>query len=193
VNRPGHLAGLVVGLVVDLDDPEHLGRVRVKFPDMADAVSDWARLITPMAGKQRGLLSRPEVGDEVVLAFERGEGTAPYVLGGVWSRPDPPPEGGDQRKNDLRVIRSRSGHQIRLDDTPGSERVEILDKAGQRAVVLDTAGTKVIVRAGPGDVEVEAGANVRITGRQGISLTAPSITVEASGVLTLKGKSVQIN
>ena len=77
--------GIVIGLVTDLADPENLGRVRARYPYLGDEISDWARLVTPMAGKDRGVFFRPEVGDEVLVAFELGDVRRPYVLGSLWS------------------------------------------------------------------------------------------------------------
>ena len=63
----------MIGLVSDNRDPENLGRVRVTFPWLYDDfVSGWARTVQPGAGKDRGALIVPEVGDEVLVAFEHG-------------------------------------------------------------------------------------------------------------------------
>ena len=78
-------SGLVIGLVSDLDDPEGIGRIQVKYPYREDQMSGWARLVTPMGGKQRGLFMRPEVGDEVLIGYEQGDPRRPYVLGAVWT------------------------------------------------------------------------------------------------------------
>jgi uncharacterized protein involved in type VI secretion and phage assembly len=83
--------GIVIGIVADLDDPEKIGRVRVKFPHLANQMSQWARLASPMGGKQRGFFMRPEVDDEVLVVFEQGDPRRPNVIGGFWSTADPPP------------------------------------------------------------------------------------------------------
>ena len=84
--------GIVIGVVADLDDPERLGRVRVKLPHLNDEVSDWSRQATPMGGRDRGLFFRPEVGDEVLVAFEHGDPDRPVVIGSVWNADRRPPE-----------------------------------------------------------------------------------------------------
>jgi len=170
--------GVVVGVVDDLADPEGLGRVRVKLPHLADALSDWAPLVSPMGGKNRGMAFRPERDDTVLVAFELGDPRRPYVLGAFWSQPNPPPDLGDPAKdNNWRVIRSRSGHVVRLDDTKGSERIEVIDSKQRLKLVLDTAANEISVTADGGTVRVE-GATVE---------------VKASGKLTLKGSTVEIN
>ncbi|TQF06856.1 phage tail protein [Kitasatospora acidiphila] len=178
--------GLLVGVVHSLDDPDRLGRVQVAFPELGGVVSDWAGQATLMAGSNRGSMFRPEVGDEVVVGFLQGDMRAPYVLGGSWSKQSPPPpDDGNPTQNNWRSLTSRSGHVIRFDDTPGAEKVEVIDKDGQRSVVLDSAGKKVTVTAAQGDVEVHAP-----TGN--IQLTGQTVEVRATGALTLAGAQVTI-
>jgi uncharacterized protein involved in type VI secretion and phage assembly len=178
--------GLVVGVVDDLDDPEGLGRVRVKLPHLDNEMSDWAPLVSPMGGKDRGMAFRPEREDTVLVAFEMGDPGRPYVLGAFWSKPSPPPDLGDPAaKNNWRVIRSRSGHVIRLDDTAGSERIEIIDAKERLKIVVDTAAGEIAVTADGGTIRVEA-STVKV------SATADA-EISASGKLTLKGQTVEIN
>ena len=133
--------GIVIGIVADLDDQEELGRVRVRFPHLNDQMSDWARLATPMGGKERGLFFRPEKEDEVLVAFEHGDPRRPYIVGSLWSKPDPPPgDDGKRVENNWRFFRSRSGHLLKFDDTSGAERIEIVGKGGEHKVVVDVSG-----------------------------------------------------
>ena len=136
--RSDRVYGVVIGVVTNNDDPDKLGRVKVKFPWLSDDdESFWAPLSVPMAGNGRGTYFLPEVDDKVLVAFEHGDPRFPFVLGSVWSGYDKPPEENDGGKNDVRVIRSRSGHQIRLDDKDGEERIEIVDKGGKSSIVFD--------------------------------------------------------
>jgi uncharacterized protein involved in type VI secretion and phage assembly len=178
--------GLVVGVVDDLDDPEGLGRVRVKLPHLNNEMSDWAPLVSPMGGKNRGIAFRPEPKDTVLVAFELGDPRRPYVLGSFWSRPDPPPALGDPAKaNNWRVIRSRSGHVVRLDDTAGSERIEIIDAKERLKIVVDSAANQIAVKADGGTVHVE-GSTVKVA-------ATSNAEISAGGKLTLKGQLVEIN
>lgn len=172
--------GIRIGIVSDLDDPERLGRVRVTYPTLDDQVSDWARLVSPMAGKERGFFFRPEVDDEVLVAFEEGDPRRPYILGALWSKPDqPPPDDGQASQNNWRFIRSRSGHIIKLDDTSGGEKIELIDKDGQRRVVIDSANQKIQVICEQGDIEVQAGSG-------SVTIEATTVTVKASGNMSLE-------
>src|ERR1700675_2293120 len=146
--------GIQIGIVDDLDDPEKLGRVRVKLPHLGDTVSDWAWIVAPMAGKDRGLFLRPEKGDQVLVAFAQGDPRFPYVLGALWSKTDPPPaDDGKPVDNNWRFIKSRSGHIVRLDDTSNAEKIDILDESGNLKITLDSANKKIVINNDSGDVE----------------------------------------
>ena len=190
-------AGIVVGLVSDLNDEANLGRVRVRFPHLGGTESDWARLSSPMAGSGRGTFFRPEKDDEVLVAFEHGDPRRPYVLGSLWSQVDqPPPDDGQKTENNWRFIQSRSGHILRFDDTPGAERIDIIDKDGTRRIVIDSANRKIqiLCDAAAGDIEIKAPASdVRIEAATITVKATTSLTLESDGVVTIKGATVNIN
>lgn len=205
--EPGTKAvtGVVVGRVTDIDDPEDLGRVKVSFPwREADDESYWARMATPMAGAEMGAYFIPEKGDEVLVSFARGEQRFPYVLGSLWNTEQKPPKESD-KDNDIRMIRSRSGHEVVLDDTENEGKVEIVTGAGNTLTLDDTSGGEKVTledaKAG-NRLEFDAAAgSVTIAGATTLELSAKNVdikgdanvTIEASGVLTLKGAMVQIN
>jgi uncharacterized protein involved in type VI secretion and phage assembly len=143
---PAHdrVYGAVVGVVSSIDDPDKLGRVRVQFPWLKeDLESRWARLVSFMAGADRGGVFRPEVGDEVLVLFEHGDLRFPYIIGGLWNGKDAmPSERGGEAGNDIRLIKSRSGHTIILDDTSGSEKITVTDKGGN-SVELSSSGVVI--------------------------------------------------
>lgn len=188
-----HQPTLVAGIVEDLDDPENLGRVRVTYPHLNDIASDWARLVSAGAGKGRGAFFRPERGDEVIVAFEHGDMRRPYVLGGVWNEPDPPPDAGDRKANDVRQIVSRSGHRITFIDQGGSERIEIVAAGGSQSIKIDRSGKKIEIDAAEGDVLVKAAGNVQVEGSNITIKATGDITISATGQLRLSGSSVDIN
>ena len=100
-----------------------------------------------MAGKERGFFFMPEVDDEVLVAFDHGDVNFPYVVGVLWNNTDKPPKGTKESVFDSnkkvvneRVIRSRSGHLIVLDDTQGEERIVIQDKTGKNSIIINSKG-----------------------------------------------------
>jgi uncharacterized protein involved in type VI secretion and phage assembly len=190
-----HDNGITVGIVTDLDDPEKIGRVQVRFPHLEDQRSYWARLVTLMAGPNRGAYFCPEVDDEVLVALEHGDPRRAYILGGLWSKPDPPPKGdGQTTQNNWRFVRSRSGHLLKFNDTSDAEAIEILDKDGARRVVIDSANQKITVACDRGDVEVTAPAGtVKVTARDIKVQASAGLDLEAGTTLNIQAPTVNIN
>jgi phage baseplate assembly protein V len=194
--------GVAIGVVTNNKDPDGLGRVKTSLPWMADQVeTDWARVVTPMAGSGRGLYFLPEVNDEVLVAFEHGNPDTPYVLGGLWNGKDKPPESNSDGKNDRRVIRSRSGNVIRLSDTDGDAKIEIVDSSGKNTIVISAKENKITITA-DGDVTVQSnngklklsGKGVEITSTAAVKIEASQgADLKASGQLNIKGSVVNIN
>lgn len=180
---PGGLGGRWYGvfpaLVSDISDPDGQGRVRVTLPWSPDGDGGryevWARLATFMAGNNRGAWFIPDKNDEVLVAFEGGDPRRPYVLGTLWNGSDQPPEsmdGGGQ--NFKKVLRSRNGVKVTLDDSDGREKL-----------VLETpGGQKVTLKDGPGALELEdSNGNSIKLGTSGIAVVASArVTIQASQV-----------
>jgi uncharacterized protein involved in type VI secretion and phage assembly len=144
----GRTHGAAVAIVVGLDDPKSQGRVKLKYPWLDDnSVSPWARIVSPMAGPDRGVVFRPEIDDEVLVLFEHGDMRRPYVLGSLWNGSDAmPSERGADSDNNIRLIKSRSGHLILLDDTSGDEKIIVRDKHGN-TLQLDANGVTITSNA----------------------------------------------
>jgi uncharacterized protein involved in type VI secretion and phage assembly len=176
----GRIAGVVVGVVTNNQDPDGFGRVKVKFPWLSEVdESDWARIATPMAGNDRGLYFLPEVDDEVLIAFQHGDVRFPYVVGALWNGKDAPPANNEDGKNNVRMIRSRSGHVIKLNDDDGKETVEIIDSTTQNSIVIDS--TK-------GTITIKSDKDIVLSSPEGdISLSA------AKGTIKLEANKIEIN
>lgn len=183
--------GVVVGIVTNNDDRDGLGRVRVRFPWLSESdESFWARVAAPMAGPDRGAYFLPEVDDEVLVAFEHGDVRFPYVLGALWNGQDAPPESeplSSDGKVVKRVIKSRSGHIIRLDDSDGAEKIEIIDKTEKNRVVIDASANTITVSA-QGDITLESAQGKVIIKGQSIEVqsTAQDVKIEAKANMDLK-------
>jgi len=196
----GYVKGVAIALVTQNKDEDGLWRVKVSYP-WHDKPRDsyWARLAAPMAGKGRGLVLIPEVGDEVLVAFEREDLRFPYVLGALWNGKDKPPVANDDGKNDKRLLKSRKGHRLLFDD--GSKGVVELAHVDGRKAVFDDDGIRI--EDGKGNqvkIESNSGA-MTIQANGSLSIKAASITLEATGTLevkasatlTLRGSLVNIN
>jgi uncharacterized protein involved in type VI secretion and phage assembly len=180
--------GVVVGLVVDNKDPQGLGRIKVKFPSSSDdEIGHWARIAVLMAGAQRGTFFLPEVNDEVLVAFEQGDILRPYVIGALWNGQDTPPDTNADGKNNVRLIKSRSGHLVRLDDTDGAEKIEIIDKSGSNSITIDTSNNAIAIKSAK-DVSIEAPQGTIKLSAQSIEISSTSDTkIQAQGGATLDG------
>lgn len=152
-------AGIVLGTVEDNADPEGWGRVRVRYPWLDGfTVSGWAPIASLMAGPDYGTWFIPEVGNECVLAFDRGDMNYPVVLGFLWNGVDTPPSTSTKE----RMIRTVNGHTIRfLDSTPtggGNKGGISIEDAHGNAIVL--SNTQITIRS-MGVLSLDA-ATVRI-------------------------------
>ena len=149
--------GVEVGIVTNVKDPDKLGRVKVCFPRLpGKPESDWVRVVQPAAGAGRGFYWLPEVNDEVLVAFERGEAHRPYVVGALWNGKDKPMKTAYTDENTTRMIQTKSGHQIILDDKKDHEKIVIADKSGNRTMTFDVKNKKFLIEAKEGDVEIHA-------------------------------------
>lgn len=196
------ITGVVVGLVTNNQDPDNMGRVKLKFPWLSgEEESNWARMAVPMAGNDRGVYFLPEVDDEVLVAFEHGDVHFPYVIGALWNGKDAPPAGNGDGKNNVRVIKSRSGHVIRLTDEDGKETIEIVDKSEKNFLVIDTAKNSITITADK-DIVLSASKGTIKLDAQKIEITSSADTkiesgagmdIKAGATMTIKGATVNIN
>ncbi|MCU0734770.1 MAG: phage baseplate assembly protein V [Methylotetracoccus sp.] len=202
VEKASRIYGMVIGVVTNLKDPEGLGRVKVKFPWLSEKdESHWARIVTPMAGKERGFYFLPEVDDEVLVAFEHGIAEMPYVVGALWNGKDKPPEKNDDGENNLRTIKSRSGHIIRLNDKKGEEKIEIIDSTAKNKITISTKDNTISIEA-DADVTIKSskgklvlqGKDVEIKSQAAVKIEASgNMDLKSNAQLNIKGTAVNIN
>ena len=196
----GSVKGVAIGIVTQNSDPEGQCRVRVSYPWNAQSgESYWARLASPMAGKDRGLVLIPEVGDEVLLAFERDDLRFPFVIGALWNGKDLPPEANQGGKDDKRLFKSRKGHQLLFDD--GARGVVELSLDDGKKLRLDDDGMKLDDGKGNSfSVDSKSGA-VTIEAAGKLTIKATSVSIQASGgldinagaVMSLNGSLIKLN
>jgi uncharacterized protein involved in type VI secretion and phage assembly len=201
VREPGLVRGVSVAVVSQNQDPDGLGRVKVKFPWRENPdESHWARIAVPMAGPNRGIWFLPEVGDEVLVVCDAERVEFPYVVGCLWNGHDTPPETNADGRNDLRMIRSRSGHEIVFDDGARG-RIDIHLTDGTRTVRLDPDGVEIRDNAGNRIAIASTSGAISITSKLSLSIESGTIdikakgamTLQSTGTLTIQGSLVRIN
>jgi uncharacterized protein involved in type VI secretion and phage assembly len=220
--HPGRYTGVATGIVTNNKDPEHGYRVKVRLPWLADDESAWARLASPMAGAERGFFFLPEVGDEVLVAFEHGNINYPVIVGMLWNGRDKPPQPASAvvsatGKVNQRILKSRLGHTVTLDDSEESPGIIIVDKTGKNIIKLNSQTNELTISV-EGNLSLNAKGNISLTAQRNVSITAQGnldasaqmnasmeakagkatvkgVTgeVQASGPLTVKGATVNIN
>jgi uncharacterized protein involved in type VI secretion and phage assembly len=196
----------VIGIVTDNKDPQKLGRVKVKLPVLSEKdTTPWAPIVMLGAGKNRGWFFIPEIDDEVLVLFEHGDIDRPIVIGALWNGKDKPPDknpGGNPR----RVIKSRAGHTITLDDDAG--KIIITDGAGKGTITFDAGANKLTIEA-DGDIclqapqgelkivaqsaELTATQNLEIHAGAAMSLGAGASAKVQGQAVTLAGTPLNVN
>lgn len=174
--------GMYPALVTDIEDPDGLGRVQVRFPTLGTDgdrdVRAWATLCTPYADKDQGLAILPEVASQVVVAFEAGDLRRPYVVGAAWNGQAALPHR-PERSNNIRMLRTRSDSRLEFDDTAGAPKVSMTTKSGHK-VVLDAGASQVTITHANGcTITFTSSGSIDITANSSVNVTAPSVNVTA--------------
>ena len=189
----GRWYGVFPALVSDIKDPDGQGRVKVTLPWSPDPSGSryeaWARLATLMGGNNRGSWFVPDVNDEVLVAFEAGDPRRPYVVGGLWNGSDSPPESMDGGgKNYKKVLRSRNGVRVTLDDTDGQEQFICETPGGQKITLKDGPGSVEIVDSNGNSIKLET-SGITITASAKVTINAAQVAVSAGMVTVDAGMS----
>lgn len=183
----GHLAE-----VVDLDDPESLSRVQIRVMNF-DGVDGhdgpvWARVACPFAGDNRGAFLLPDVGDEVFVIFVNGDPRWPVIVGGLWNGSSAPPETISGGRNRRKVIRSKNGVTITLDDQDGQEQFIVETPGGQKVTLKDGPGTIVLEDSNGNSTKLEP-SGVTVTTSALVTVNATTVNISASMVSVDAGLS----
>ncbi|MFG2159966.1 VgrG-related protein [Streptomyces olivaceus] len=191
------LPSVANAIVTDVQDPLKQGRVKLQFPWLDDTyVSDWARSVQ-MGGVAGGGIFPMDVGDEVLVAFDRGALDHPFVIGGLYNGRDVPTKSDVPLHDSLKkkaarhTLSDRTGNRVDLlsQRTGGRKQgVRIASGNDKLTINLDRTKTEITVDSkgtvsikGSRSVSVEAGTSLTLEGRR-------SVTVKSGGPLTLQGQ-----
>ena len=182
------IPGVVTGVVKSVEDPDQQGRVQISLPYLGGQNdSTWAPVATLMTGGGRGSWFMPEVGDEVLVAFNQEDVQHPFIIGFLWNGQDKPPSKDISTK--VRRLRTVSGHQIDFDDIDGQEKITITTKGGHKILMDDTPGSQNVSISTNGGHQIKmddtpgsGSVAVTTTGGQEVKLQdlPPSVTVQTT-------------
>lgn len=180
--------GVYTALVLDICDPDGQGRVKVELPWSPDGSSAryeaWARLTTFMGGNNRGSWFIPDVNDEVLVSFAAGDPRCPFVLGSLWNGSDQPPQSMDGAGNNYsKVLCSRNGVKVTLDDQDGQEKMVLETPGGQKVTLKDGAGAIEIQDSNGNSIKLES-AGITINASAKVTVNASQVAI-STGMLTV--------
>ncbi|MCP4550273.1 MAG: hypothetical protein GY835_27755 [bacterium] len=174
--------GMHVARVVDLDDPEALGRIKVSYPWLDSEQTAWVRMMVPHAGADRGWYMLPELEDEVLIGYEHGDTNYPVVLGCLYNKENAPLQEAVSSDNNIKMFQTRSGNKIVFNDEEGAEQITISQKDGENQIVLDMSGPSISITS-KGDISLK-GVNLNVDMDGGI-------TLKAAGDVSIEGVNIK--
>ena len=171
--------------VVDNEDPDHFGRVRVQFswqlqqdPSM---FTPWLRIAQPYGGLEKGFSFIPEVDEEVLVDFECGNAERPYVRGTFFNGVDKPDEKWFPGENEVKALRTKNGHTIEIHDKGKGGRIEIYDNKKNNYKLTFSTDNKSISLEAKGDISLKADENININAGKNITIHADENIDVSSG------------
>ncbi|MFI7296793.1 VgrG-related protein [Streptomyces sp. NPDC050121] len=192
-----NLPGTTNALVTDVQDPLKQGRVKLQFPWLDDAyISDWTRVVQ-WGGKDGGSIFPLDVGDEVLVAFDRGALDHPYVIGGLYNGKDKPTpvkdvplHDGARRRAARHTLSDRDGNRVDLlSQKTGGRKQGVRVTSGDDRLVINLDRTKT-------EITVDSKGTVSITGSRSVSIEAGTdltlsarrrLTIKSGGLLDIRG------
>ncbi len=202
------ILGITTGTVKEIYDNKFPGMIKVEFfmTDGTINVSDWIRVVVPYGGKNKGMYFLPDIGDEVVIAFEHGNIEKPYVLGCLWNNKDTIPDDTVKEDNTIKKLRTRGGHEVIFDDTENKSKIkistpkksEILIDDENSAITITSKGDKgedvINLDSKNGVINIKAQKKIKLdTGSSTIDIDGSGKKIEIkSDTISLDGKTIKI-
>ncbi|MBN2899198.1 MAG: DUF2345 domain-containing protein [Clostridia bacterium] len=205
LKKDNKIFGVMSGLVTDNNDPDKKNRVKVQlFSKINDKTeTGFIPVAMPMVGKEFGIFFMPEIGDEVLVAFENGDIEKGYVIGGLYNDTKKAPVTVEEGKNDVKKIKTRTNNEMTLSDKENEQFIEIKTEKGYKVLIDDSKDqltiqdkegkNKVAFSMANGQIEVEAEKKIVLkAGQSSIILSDGKIEIEASNSIRLKAAQVMV-
>lgn len=211
----GEVPGIITGLVKENWDEEHPGMVKVEYflGEMGKNLTGWVPVAVPYAGNQYGYYALPEVGTEVVLAFQMGNRNSPIVLGCMWNQQNVLPGETANENNSMKKLLTKGGCEIRFSEEEGKEQIliqtpkglkllledenetiRLSDRDEKSGVSVDTKNGAVTILADK-TLEVKVGGDVMLSlngSTKAIEMKGGKLTCNADQSLELKGQTLKL-
>ncbi|WP_255948521.1 VgrG-related protein [Streptomyces odontomachi] len=195
------LPGVANAEVTDVQDPLKQGRVKLRFPWLDDAyISDWTRVMQ-WGGKTGGSIFPLDVGDEVLVGFDRGALDHPYVIGGLYNNkwvPTPVKDvplhnAGARRQSARHTLSDREGNRVDLlsQSTGGRKQgVRLASGDNKLTIHLDRTKTEITVDS-KGTVSIKGSRAVSVEAGTDLTLSAArKLTIKSGGMLDIEGRGM---
>ncbi len=211
------MGGITTGVVKENWDEEHAGMVKVDIflGENGKNITGWIPVMTSYGGKDYGMYTLPEVGSEVVIAFNMGDRNCPIVLGSLWNKKNTIPADTAVEKNTIKRFRTKGGHDITFSEEEGKAKLTVTtpnkltiecDDEQKTISLSDVDGkNKLVVNSKDGNIEIKAdkkitlnvgGSDVITVSSDGggkVDIKAGAVSVNASQKLELKGNNTKVN
>ena len=187
--------------VIDEADPQQLGRLRVRYywpvARPQDAETDWLRLLTPYSGQGKGYLMKPEVGSQVLVAYQGGLAEQPFVLGNLFHAHNKQGAKYSPAQNNLKGIQTAGGNKVVMQDAQGAQTI-LLSNSNNKGTAIQVSfqgdGSVSISTNGP--INLTAGGDISLNAKQDIILTAGNditLTAKKNLVATAQEESLALD
>lgn len=173
-------------VVVENHDPDALGRVRVRlYWQKSPEMTPWIRLMSSHGGATGGFFVVPEVDDEVMVGFEYNYPSRPFVMGSLYHGKAKPGGGWQDKDNNIKAIKTKSGNEIILNDTPGEEGIQIINGGGKNSMNFSAANG--------GNISMSSSNTTDMSSTNDMTVGGKNITINASDDVTINCKNLIVN
>ncbi len=187
-------------IVMDNNDPEQLGRIRVQFFWQKNkSMSPWLRLVTPYSGAERGFYFIPEIDDEVLVGFEGGDTERPFVMGSLYHGKHKPAGNFIEDNNSFKGIVTQSNLKIEFDD---DKKVTTIETPGGNTVVLSDDDKSIllkdqnqnIVKLNSSGISMDSMEDIKITSKAKVIIDGTAgVDIKSTADTKVSGLNIKLN
>jgi phage baseplate assembly protein V len=177
--------GVARARVIANCDRTNLGRVQVRLPWLP-GYEPWARL----ASTDQGTYFIPKVDDEVLVVFNNGDVSEPYVIGQVWNKDKRPPAEEEGDPVNKRIIRTPKKHEIVFDDQAKS--IAITSADGHQ-IKISPSEIKITMAEDKGSLTLNKSGDITVKASSSVTIDAPTINLQGDNIAISGSKSARID